>query len=62
MVNMNDWTFDVYTDINGDFEKPWMQIIFPKSMIIKNGQLVYEQSGYETGSENYLFRKYLPSR
>lgn len=59
MVNMNDWTFDVFTDINGDLRKALDANNLPESMIIKNGKLVYQQSGYETGSENYLFQKIL---
>jgi hypothetical protein len=57
MVNMNGWTFDVYTDINGDLRKTLHADNLPESMILKNGKLVYQQSGYEAGSENYLFQK-----
>ncbi|MFI5154657.1 MAG: peroxiredoxin family protein [Chitinophagales bacterium] len=59
LVNMNEWTFDVYTDINGDLRKALDANNLPESMIIKNGKLVYQQSGYESGSENYLFQKIL---
>lgn len=59
MVNMNEWTFDVYTDIKGDLRKALDANNLPESMIIKNGKLVYQQSGYESGSENYLFQKIL---
>ena len=59
MVNMNDWTFDVFTDINGDLKKALHADNLPESMILKNGKLVYQQSGYEAGSENYLFQKLL---
>ena len=57
MVNMNEWTFDVYTDINGDLKKALHADLLPESMILKNGKMVYQQSGYEPGSENYLFEK-----
>jgi len=57
MVNMNEWTFDVYTDINGDLKKALHADNLPESMILKNGKMVYQQSGYEPGSENYLFQK-----
>jgi AhpC/TSA family len=59
MVNMNDWTFDVYADINGDLKKALHADNLPESMILKQGKLVYQQSGYEAGSENYLFQKLL---
>jgi hypothetical protein len=57
MVNMNGWTFDVYTDINGDLKKALHADNLPESMILKKGKLIYQQSGYETGSENYLFQR-----
>ena len=57
MVNMNGWTFDVYTDINGDLKKALHADNLPESMILKNGKLIYQQSGFEAGSENYLFQK-----
>jgi hypothetical protein len=59
LVNMNEWTFDVYTDINGELRNALNANNLPESMIIKNGKLIYQQSGYEEGSENYLFQKIL---
>ena len=57
MVNENGWLFDVYADINGDLRKALKSNNLPQSMIIRRGKVIYEQSGYETGSENYLFQK-----
>lgn len=54
---MNGWTFDVYGDINGDLQRIYPAPNLPESMILKNGQVVYQQAGYEAGSENYLFTK-----
>jgi hypothetical protein len=56
-VNMNGWTFEVYTDINGDLQKTLNSNNLPQSMIIKNGRVIYQQSGYQPGTENYLFQR-----
>lgn len=57
MVNENGWLFDVYADINGDLRKALKSNNLPQSMIIQGGKVIYEQSGYGPGSENYLFQK-----
>lgn len=56
-VNGNSWTFDAYVDINGDLRKALNSNNLPQSFILKNGKIVYQQSGYEAGTENYLFQK-----
>ena len=56
-VNMNEWTFDVYADIRGELRKALNSNNLPQCMIIHHGFMVYEQSGYEPGVENYLFQK-----
>ena len=59
MVNANEWIFDVYVDINGDLRRALNSNNLPQSMIIQRGKVIYQQSGYEPGSENYLFTKIL---
>src|SRR5579871_6433863 len=54
---MNGWTFEVFVDINGDLRKALNSTNLPQSFIIKNGKIVYRQSGFESGTENYLFQK-----
>jgi hypothetical protein len=53
----NGWTFNVFIDINGDLRKALNSSNLPQSFIIKNGKVVYQQSGYDAGTENYLFQK-----
>jgi hypothetical protein len=53
----NGWTFTVLIDINGDLRKTLSSSNLPQSFIIKNGKVVYQQSGYDVGTENYLFQK-----
>jgi len=55
--NMNGWTFDVYADINGDLKQALSSGNVPQSVILQNGKVVYQQSGFEAGTENYLFSK-----
>jgi hypothetical protein len=57
MVNMNEWKFDVFTDINGDLKKALNASDPPQAMIIQKGKVIYQQAGYESGTENYLFQK-----
>jgi cytochrome c biogenesis protein CcmG/thiol:disulfide interchange protein DsbE len=55
----NEWTFSIFIDINGDLRKALSSSNLPQSFVIKNGKIVYQQSGYEAGTENYLFQKIL---
>jgi hypothetical protein len=57
-ANMNGWTFDVCGDINGDLRKAFnVNDVLPKSVLLDKGQVVYQQSGFEPGSERYFFSK-----
>jgi cytochrome c biogenesis protein CcmG/thiol:disulfide interchange protein DsbE len=58
-VNMNGWTFGVYIDESGDLRRALNAGSIPQSMILRGGRLIYKQSGYESGSEKYLFQKML---
>jgi cytochrome c biogenesis protein CcmG, thiol:disulfide interchange protein DsbE len=53
--NMNGWTFDVYADINGDLQRALSFNAPPQSMLLQNGKVVYQQSGFQAGTEDYLF-------
>jgi cytochrome c biogenesis protein CcmG, thiol:disulfide interchange protein DsbE len=58
-ANMNGWTFEVYGDLYGDLQKFFnvTDVNLPVSLILNKDQVVYRQSGFEAGSENYLFSK-----
>jgi cytochrome c biogenesis protein CcmG/thiol:disulfide interchange protein DsbE len=58
-ANGNGWTFDVYGDINGDLQKFFSvnDNNLPVSLILDKEKVVYRQSGFDTGTENYLFAK-----
>jgi hypothetical protein len=57
IANMNSWAFGVYADFKGDLAQALGAGNLPKSLILRNGQVLYQQSGFESGSENYLFTK-----
>jgi hypothetical protein len=53
----NSWIFDVYADIDGGLQKQLHFSQPPQAFIVEKGQIVYEQSGFTSGSESYLFSK-----
>jgi hypothetical protein len=53
----NLWAFDVYADINGDLQKEFHFTNPPQSLIVNKGEVVYRQSGFVPGSEDYLFSR-----
>ncbi len=58
-ANMNSWSFDVYGDINGDLQRFFSinDSNLPVSLILDKEKVVYRQSGFDTGTENYLLTK-----
>jgi AhpC/TSA family len=57
MVNMNEWTFEVFNDLYGDLRRSLHSNNLPQSFIIKKDKIIYQQSGWSPGSEVYLFEK-----
>ena len=53
----NNWVFDVYADIDGGLQKQLHFTEPPQAFIVQKGLVVYEQSGFSSGSENYLLSK-----
>ncbi|HEY8733435.1 MAG TPA: hypothetical protein VIL90_02645 [Puia sp.] len=59
VYNMNGWTFEVYSDLYGDLRKSLNSNNFPQSMIVYKHEVIYQQSGWTEGSENYLIQRLL---
>jgi cytochrome c biogenesis protein CcmG, thiol:disulfide interchange protein DsbE len=59
VYNMNGWTFEVYTDLYGDLRRSLHSNNFPQSMIVYRNKILYEQSGWTPGSENYFIQRLL---
>ena len=59
VYNQNGWTFEAYSDPYGDLRKALHSNNLPQSMIVYKNDIIYEQSGWTGGTENYLFQKLL---
>ncbi len=59
VYNLNSWTFEAYTDLYGDLRRSLHSNNLPQSMIVYKNEVIYEQSGWTEGSENYLVQRLL---
>jgi hypothetical protein len=59
VYNQNSWTFEAYSDLYGDLRKALHSNNLPQSMIVYKNEIVYQQSGWTNGTENYLIQKLL---
>ena len=59
VYNQNSWTFEAYSDLYGDLRKALHSNNLPQSMIVYKNDIIYEQSGWTGGTENYLIQKLL---
>jgi hypothetical protein len=57
VYNMNGWTFEAYIDLYGELRKSLHSNNLPQSLIIYKNEVIYEQSGWTTGTENYLIQR-----
>lgn len=57
IYNMNGWTFDSYVDLYGELRKALHSNNIPQSIIVFKNEVIYEQSGWTEGSENYLIQR-----
>ena len=57
IYNSNGWTFESYADLYGDLRKSLHSNNLPQSYIIYKNVIIYEQSGWTMGSENYLIQR-----
>jgi hypothetical protein len=55
--NMNGWTFESYSDLYGELRRALHSNNLPQSMIIYKNAVIYEQSGWTAGSEDYLIQR-----
>jgi cytochrome c biogenesis protein CcmG, thiol:disulfide interchange protein DsbE len=59
VYNQNGWTFEAYSDLYGDLRKSLHSNNLPQSIIVYKNEIIYEQSGWTEGTENYLIQKLL---
>jgi|SRR5450432_3567 hypothetical protein len=59
VYNQNGWTFEAYSDPYGDLRRALHSNNLPQSIIVYKNEVIYEQSGWTEGTENYLIQKLL---
>jgi hypothetical protein len=57
VYNMNAWTFEAFSDPYGDLRRALHSNNLPQSMIIYKNEIIYQQSGWTQGTENYLIQR-----
>jgi L-rhamnose mutarotase len=57
VYNMNGWTFEAYIDLYGDLRRSLHSNNLPQSLIVYKNEVIYEQSGWTPGTENYLIER-----
>jgi len=57
VYNMNGWTFEAYIDLYGELRKSLHSNNLPQSLIIYKNEVIYEQTGWTAGTENYLIQR-----
>ena len=55
LINGKDWDFEILLDTNNDLKRALGAATIPKTIIIKNGKIVYKHSGYTPGYEDELY-------
>src|ERR1700712_1572541 len=59
VYNQNGWSFEAYSDLYGELRKALQSNNLPQSVIVYKNEIIYEQSGWKEGTENYLIQKLL---
>lgn len=56
-VEGRNWDYEVYIDENQDFKRAMNVVNIPHTLIIKNGEIVWQHTGYTPGSEEELIEQ-----
>lgn len=51
------WKFDFYTDSNHDLKRALNINDIPHILVIKNGKIIYQHTGYTPGNEENIYQK-----
>ena len=57
MVNGKNWDYTVLLDTNSDLKRALNASSIPLTILVKDGKIVYEHSGYSPGAEYELYEK-----
>lgn len=57
MVNSNAWEYEILFDKNQDLKRALQITNIPYTLIIQNGEIVFQHAGYTLGNEELLYNK-----
>jgi len=57
MVNSYDWEYKILFDKNQDLKRALQINNIPYTIIVNNGEIVFEHTGYKQGDEDFLYSK-----
>lgn len=57
MVNSNEWDYEIWLDKNQDLKRALQISNIPYALIIKNGEIIFQHTGYKPGNEYLLYEK-----
>lgn len=57
MVNGKGWDFNILLDTNNDLKRSLNFSTPPFSLVVKNGEIVYQHLGYQPGAEDEFYEK-----
>lgn len=57
MVNGKGWDFNILLDTNNELKRMLNFSTPPFSLVVKNGEIVYQHLGYQPGAEDEFFEK-----
>lgn len=57
LVSGKGWEYEIVKDQNQDLKRTFNVINPPHNIIVKDGKILYEHSGYSPGDEAYLLEK-----
>lgn len=57
MVNGRSWDYTILLDTNQDLKRSLSIANPPYTIVVKNGEILFEQAGHAPGSENEFFEK-----
>ncbi len=57
MVNSHEWDYEIWLDKNQEFKRALQISNIPYLLIVKNGNIVFQHTGYKPGNEELLYSK-----
>ena len=55
LVNGKDWDYEILLDDNQELKRALNISVMPYVIVVKNGEIVYQHTGYTPGSEDELY-------